>query len=51
MSAPKGVTKGLFKRKNEGKDNRLLKKGLALPASDNQRSRHLPSLATEQARV
>ena len=34
MSAPKGVTKGSSKRKNEGKDNRPLKKGLALPASN-----------------
>ena len=33
-SAPKGVTTGLSKQKNEGKDNRPLKKGSTLPTSD-----------------
>ena len=34
LLASKGITKGLSKRKSKGKDERPLKKGLALPASD-----------------
>ena len=33
-SAPKDVTKGTSKRKSDGKDDRLLKKGPGIPASD-----------------
>ena len=40
--APKGVTKGSSKRKNEGKDDRPFKKGLAFPVSDKPKKSLLP---------
>ena len=47
-SAPKGVDKGSSKRKNEGKDNRPLKKGPVIPTSDKQK-KSLPSKPGQRA--
>jgi len=37
FSAPKGITKGKSKRKSDGKEDRPLKKGLSIPASDKKK--------------
>ena len=42
MSAPKVVGKGSLKRKNEGKDDCPLKKGLVIPVGDKQKKSSPP---------
>ena len=43
MSASKAIAKGMLKRKNEGKEDRPLKKGMGTPVGEKQLKQLLPS--------
>ena len=43
VSASKAVAKGMLKRKNEGKEDRPLKKGMGTPVGEKQLKQLLPS--------